>query len=88
MSGSAFRALPSKALATPTRVRFWHDRNVFVTGGFGLLGTTLIEALHAMGARVFVLKRDHVPASRLFETVALDAVTIVHGDFEDYDTVY
>lgn len=78
----------SATLVTPERATFWHDRNVFVTGGFGLLGTTLVEFLHSMGARVVVLKRDHVPASRLFETPAYRDVTIVDGDFESYDTVY
>jgi len=29
-----------------------------------------------------------VPSSRLFETSAMRDVTIVHGDFEDYDSVY
>ncbi len=70
------------------RRRFWKDRNVFVTGGFGLLGSTLVECLYELGARVVVLKRDHVPASRLFETAAIKDVTVVNGDFEDYDAVY
>lgn len=75
-------------IVTPERQAFWKDRNVFVTGGFGLLGSTLVELMHELGARLFVLKRDHVPASRLFETAAQKDVTVVNGDFEDFDSVY
>lgn len=77
-----------KGIITPERQAFWRDRNVFVTGGFGLLGTTLVELLHELGARIVVLKRDHVPASRLFETEAHGDVMVVNGDFEKYDDVY
>jgi CDP-glucose 4,6-dehydratase len=77
-----------KNLITPERKNFWNNRHVFITGGFGLLGTTLTEMLHQMGARLTLLKRDHVPSSRLFETPAIDHINIVNGDFEDYDTVY
>ncbi len=73
---------------TPERQQFWKNRNVFITGGFGLLGSTLAEMLHDLGARIILLKRDHVPSSRLFETKATDHANIVYGDFESYDTVY
>ena len=43
---------------------FWTDRNVFVTGATGLLGSHLTEELLARGARVTVLVRDWVPDSR------------------------
>ncbi len=77
-----------KSFLTEKRVSFWKNRNVFITGGFGLLGTTLVEMLHEFGARVVLLKRDHVPSSRLFETPALLHAQIVQGDFEDYNVVY
>ncbi len=73
---------------TPERQQFWKNRNVFITGGFGLLGSTLAEMLHDLGARIVLLKRDHVPSSRLFETKAADHANMVYGDFENYDTVY
>ncbi len=75
-------------LITPERAAFWKNRNVFITGGFGLLGSTIVEMLDAMQARVVVLKRDHVPSSRLFETAAAKRVMVVDGDFENYETVY
>ena len=37
---------------------FWTDRNVFVTGATGLLGSHLTEELLARGARVTVLVLD------------------------------
>ncbi len=77
-----------KSLLTPERRSFWNNRSVFVTGGFGLLGSHIVEMLHEAGARVTVLKRDHVPSSRLFETAAGRAVNVVHGDFENYFTIF
>ncbi|MFH0928593.1 MAG: GDP-mannose 4,6-dehydratase [bacterium] len=73
---------------TPERRNFWKNRNVFVTGGFGLLGSQLVEILHTLGANVTVLKRDHAASSRLFETEAIRGVNIVNGDFEDFDLIY
>jgi len=77
-----------KEIITESRKAFWHNRRVFVTGGFGLLGSTVVDFLVKMGAWVVVLKRDHVPTSRLFETESFGRVTVVKGDFEDYDLVY
>lgn len=80
--------MDAKNFLTPQRVSFWRNRNVFITGGYGLLGTTLTEMLHDFGARLVLLKRDHVPSSRLFETPAQHHIHVVHGDFEDYNVVY
>lgn len=76
------------AFLAPERQTFWKNRNVFVTGGFGLLGSTIVDFLTRMGARVVVLKRDHVPTSRLFEIEGFKDVIVVNGDFENYDLVY
>jgi CDP-glucose 4,6-dehydratase len=63
---------------------FWTDRNVFVTGGTGLLGSHMVGELLARGANVTCLVRDQVPAS-LFYRDGLDRrVTIVNGPLEDY----
>lgn len=72
---------------TPERKAFWKNRHVFVTGGFGLLGSTIVDFLTRLDARVVVLKRDHAPTSRLFEIPGYRNVIVVNGDFEDYDTV-
>ena len=75
-------------LNDPVRRAFWLNRRVFLTGGFGLLGSHIAEYLVKLGASVVLLKRDHVPSSRLFETDAYRKSVIVQGDFEDYDTIY
>lgn len=73
---------------TPERRAFWKNRHVFITGAYGLLGSTIVDFLTRLDARVVVLKRDHVPTSRLFEIPNSKNVIVVDGDFEDYDTVY
>ena len=83
-----FRVMPMKPeFKTKERLAFWNGRRVFVTGAFGLLGSTITEFLVECGASVVVLQRDHVPSSRLFETGAANKVAVVRGDFEDYDLI-
>lgn len=62
---------------------FWRDRNVFVTGATGLLGSWLVDALVEDGATVTCLVRDWVPQSRLVSGGSLDGVQIVRGELED-----
>ena len=62
---------------------FWSNRNVFVTGAAGLLGSWLTEELSARGANVTCLIRDWVPASRLVRTGVFECVNVVRGDLED-----
>jgi len=57
---------------------FWQDRNVFLTGATGLLGSWMADALLDQGAHVVCLTRDWVPASRLSAKV-----TSVRGELED-----
>ncbi len=63
---------------------FWRDRNVFVTGATGLLGSWLVEKLVESGATVTSLIRDWVPNSRLVTSNTLSAIQVVRGDLEDY----
>ncbi|MFI4937155.1 MAG: NAD-dependent epimerase/dehydratase family protein [Candidatus Berkiellales bacterium] len=62
---------------------FWRDRRVFVTGGSGLVGGWLVEALNQLGADVIVLLRDWVPQARLLQPEKLHQATLVHGDLSD-----
>lgn len=62
---------------------FWRDRNVFVTGATGLLGSWLAESLVGRGARVTCLVRDWIPDSRLLEGAGRDRVQIIRGELED-----
>jgi CDP-glucose 4,6-dehydratase len=66
-------------------VSFWTNRNVFVTGATGLLGSWLTEALVEHGASVTCLIRDWVPASRLIRSAAFECVNVVRGDLQDYE---
>ncbi|MBM3889750.1 MAG: NAD-dependent epimerase/dehydratase family protein [Verrucomicrobia bacterium] len=67
--------------------KFWQDRNVFVTGATGLLGSWLTETLTDRGANVVALVRDSVPRSRLVTAGVLNRINVVHGALEDYAVV-
>jgi CDP-glucose 4,6-dehydratase len=58
-------------------------RSVFVTGGYGLLGSWLVRALLARGDRVVVLQRDRTPRSALMLGDAEHQLDVVHGDLTE-----
>jgi CDP-glucose 4,6-dehydratase len=62
---------------------FWQERNVFVTGATGLLGSWLVEELLARGANVLCLIRDWVPGSRLVDSGLILRTNVVRGELED-----
>ncbi len=64
---------------------YWFQRNVFVTGASGFLGSWICEKLLELKANVVVLVRDHVPHSRLNRENL--PVTRVDGCLEDYHTL-
>ncbi len=66
---------------------FWKDRNVFVTGCTGLLGSHLTAMLVENQANVVGLVRDLVPKSNLVQTGFFDKINVVRGCVEDYFTV-
>jgi CDP-glucose 4,6-dehydratase len=66
---------------------FWRDRNVFVTGGTGFLGSWITQALIDKGAHVVGLVRDQVADSRLFRAGLAERMSIVYGALEDYATI-
>lgn len=63
---------------------FWKNRNVFVTGATGLLGSWMVEELLDQGANITCLIRDWVPGSKLVDSGLLGRTNIVHGELEDY----
>jgi CDP-glucose 4,6-dehydratase len=67
-----------------TRTGFWTDRQVFVTGATGLLGSHLTAELVARGANVVCLVRDEVAASHFYRLALHDKVVRVRGELEDY----
>lgn len=66
---------------------FWKNRNVFVTGATGLLGSWLVKNLVDAGSNVTVLIRDIVPDSNLYRSKYINRVNIVRGGLENYQTI-
>jgi len=66
---------------------FWKNRNVFITGCTGLLGSHLTGKLVDRQANVVGLVRDLVPKSNLVQTGVYDKINIVRGCVEDFFTV-
>jgi len=64
--------------------KFWKNRNVFVTGCTGLLGSWLTKALVEKGANVTGLIRDLVPKSNLNWSGFNNEINVVRGEIEDY----
>ncbi len=62
---------------------FWQDRPVFVTGAFGLVGSSTVEKLLKNGASVVVLQRDMVPESELVRSQSAGRCTVIAGDIVD-----
>jgi CDP-glucose 4,6-dehydratase len=63
---------------------FWKNRNVFVTGCTGFLGSWLCRRLLKLGANVTGLVRDWVPGSGLVQEGSLRQMNGVRGEVEDY----
>ena len=66
---------------------FWKNRNVFITGCTGLLGSHLTGMLVDRQANVVGLVRDLVPKSNLIQTGVYYEINIVRGCVEDFFTV-
>lgn len=64
--------------------KFWFQKNVFVTGATGILGSSLTRKLVEFGANVTILMRDYVPMSLLLGSEQMKNVNVVHGALEDY----
>lgn len=64
---------------------FWEDRNVFVTGAPGLLGSWMVEELFAQGANVTCLVRDWIPGSKFVSSGLDECTNLVFGELQDYD---
>lgn len=63
---------------------FWVDRNVFVTGCTGLLGSWLTDMLWRARANVTGLVRDGIPRSRLITDGIIQRINTVSGKVEDF----
>ncbi len=63
---------------------YWKNKNVFITGCTGLLGSCLTQDLVDCGANVVGLVRDQVPASNLNRSKTIEQINAVRGQVEDY----
>ena len=64
-------------------MNLWKDRNVFVTGITGLLGSWMAEELLNRGANVTCLVRDWVPGSKLVKEGLIARTNVVRGELEE-----
>jgi len=64
--------------------KYWRQKNVFITGCTGLLGSWLCEALVGRGANCVGLVRDSVPRANFYRLGLEGLITTVHGEVEDY----
>lgn len=62
--------------------KYWHNRNVFVTGCSGFLGSHMVKALTAMGANVTGLVRDYTPKSYLYSGEQ-QSINLISGSLDD-----
>ena len=71
-----------------TEASFWKDKNVFVTGASGFVGSWLTKSLVDKEANVVILIRDLVkdPGFILFDLK--NKINIIQGDLIDYDLIY
>jgi CDP-glucose 4,6-dehydratase len=63
---------------------YWKDKNVFITGCTGLLGSWLTKSLVERKANVIGLVRDLVPRSNLNWSGLTEKIITVRGELEDY----
>lgn len=66
---------------------FWRNKNVFVTGGTGFLGSYLVKELVDNGANVTILVRDVIPKSNLYNGNQYTKINVVNGSLEDYKLI-
>lgn len=63
---------------------FWNNKNVFITGGTGFLGSYLVKKLVNYRANVTILVRDYIPQSNIYRGEEYKKVNVVYGTLEDY----
>ena len=65
----------------------WKDKNVFVTGASGFVGSWLTKELVDLGANVVCLIRDITPKSWLYLSKYIEKVSVVYGCISDFSVL-
>ena len=63
---------------------YWKNKNVFITGATGFLGSWLTKYLLEENSNITVLARDWVPYSKLYTDNLNKKINIVQGEIENY----
>ena len=63
---------------------YWKDKNIFITGATGFLGSWLTKYLLEENSNITALVRDWVPKSKLLSDDSINRINIVRGNIEDY----
>ena len=64
--------------------KYWHGKNVFITGINGFIGGNLAKSLIDKGANVFGLLRNHRKDTFLYFEGISDKITLINGDITDF----
>jgi len=63
---------------------YWENRNVFITGATGFLGSYLAESLIERKANAIILVRDWPSRSRFIISGIFQKTTVIRGEVENY----
>jgi len=66
---------------------YWKNKNVFITGCTGLLGSWMVKYLVGAEVNIVGLIRDWVPRSKLLLDGSIDKINVVRGCMEDYSII-
>lgn len=69
------------------RKSYWTERRVLVTGATGIVGSWVTKDLLARGAYVVAFVLDDDPQSEFYRSGAVDQVSVVNGELEDFRAV-
>ena len=63
-------------------------KNVLITGGFGLLGQSLVRKLNFSQYKIFILDKKKYKKKNKFLYIFFKNVKILHGDFNDHKFIF
>ena len=63
---------------------YWKNKNIFITGATGFLGSWLTKYLLEENSNITALVRDWVPKSKLLSDNYINKINLVRGNIEDY----